>query len=802
MRTYVLMLQACKRSVCSLLLAATASVAVGRDFFVAPNGSDSNPGTLEKPFATIARARDAVRPTIATMTGDITVWIRGGRYYLKEAIALDDRDGGTGTHRVIYRNYKDEKAIILGGTPVTGWAPYERGIMKADVGKDVEFWALLVDDKLATMAGQKAWYSRPPKSARNVQIYSQKSWMSEYLRVTSFDAKSRTVSLEFKRSDYAGKGTYMRGSYTFIDEPGEWALDSDSGTLYYYPRSPAELKNVVRPTTSAVFRIRGRTASQPARNILIEGVWLRLTDFLASMRCYANRDRTIGRARDGIDYPNTMRTALIAIEDAVNIHIRHCDLSEAPVNAISIYRLATDNTVYGCRMNNLGYMGVYLAGPWIQERAPNINCRHTIRNCLISNLTKGVNHPAGVAIYQSSDNKIQNNMIHTSRRYAISTKGIPPGRETTVGHEKVPSEKWYDYVHSNRNVISHNYIYDCVKDSADAGAIESWGGGRDIVVDHNIIFNAYGGPSSKGWRAHSIFFDNGSAHATITNNVVWSTRSPSANAALMLKGVKMLARNNVFDASTFSLGGIQNQGKQHQRIHKNVFYANCPLKVHDDGRVGPEKDGDRRMFFFTRGHSMMSSMDENLYYNAQGSPRFATGLVKKENINVAFDEWRKITQDKGGLDKNSRVADPQFVDAAARDYRLRETSPALDMGISSIDTSSIGLLQDFPFAPANDPLRAVFLKANNHDVYVEVQPGETVTLQVTGRTKGWYVADLSKAVIRYKVDDPEVATVSEEGKVTLRGKGRACITATVTLGGVTRSDDVVVYVGVPRGARP
>ncbi|MGA2660073.1 MAG: hypothetical protein ABSH34_21430, partial [Verrucomicrobiota bacterium] len=31
------------------------------DFFVAPTGNDANPGTADRPFATLERARDAVR---------------------------------------------------------------------------------------------------------------------------------------------------------------------------------------------------------------------------------------------------------------------------------------------------------------------------------------------------------------------------------------------------------------------------------------------------------------------------------------------------------------------------------------------------------------------------------------------------------------------------------------------------------------------------------------------------------------------------------------------------------------------
>ncbi len=792
-----------KIAYCCLFIAVTATTTFGLDFYVAPNGSDDNPGTLAKPFATIARARDAVRPLTRTMENDITVWIRGGRYHLSQSIELDDRDGGAGKHNVIYKNYKDEKPVIIGGVPVTGWTPYKGGIMKADVGKDIEFWSLLVGDKLATMAGEKVWYDKPPKSVRNLQIYSQKVWMSEYLRVTSFDAASKKVTLEFDRSPWAGKGVYMRGSYTFINAPGQWAVDSDSGTLYYLPKSPAELKNIVRPTVKAVFQIRGRRDSQQVRNVVIEGLRLLLTDFNANMRCYAGRDRKTGIENHGGDYPSTIRTALVAIENANNIQVRYCDLGQAPINGISIYRHAAKNTVYGCRIDNIGYMGVCLIGPWVAQRAPNINNNNTVRNCLIRNLTKGVNHPAGVGIYQSGDNKIQNNMIHTSKRYAISTKGLPRGMETKVGLKKVPYEEWYTKViHSNRNLISHNYLYDCVKDSSDAGPIELWGAGRDTDINNNIIFNAYNHGPKNGWRGRAIMFDNGMAYATVTNNIMWNTRTPAGNSGCVTKGVDMVVRNNVFDISFNSLGSMENQGQGNHDFSRNIAYADCSLKSHLDGAIGPEKDGTRRMFTLTKGLGTMGKMDNNVYYNAQGPLLFSIGAGKNKFKDMSFDQWRQTIKDKGDFDANSRIADPQFVDVSARDYRLRETSPALDLGISSIDTFSIGLLEDFPFALKNDPLRTVFLKANGKDVYLEAPKGGAIKLRVTARTKQWYVADLSKANIRYSVDDPKVATVSDQGEVTLKGNGRACITATVTQGGVTRSDDVVVYVAVARGAKP
>ena len=89
-----------------------APIARGAEFFVATDGTDSNPGTIEKPFATIQRAQDAVSP------GD-TVFIRGGTYAMREnQIARQQRiwayvtlldKSGTRDKPINYFAYKDER---------------------------------------------------------------------------------------------------------------------------------------------------------------------------------------------------------------------------------------------------------------------------------------------------------------------------------------------------------------------------------------------------------------------------------------------------------------------------------------------------------------------------------------------------------------------------------------------------------------------------------------------------------------------------------------------------------------------
>ncbi|MGB5558836.1 MAG: hypothetical protein WBN04_12595, partial [Paracoccaceae bacterium] len=46
---------------------------------------------------------------------------------------------------------------------------------------------------------------------------------------------------------------------------------------------------------------------------------------------------------------------------------------------------------------------------------------------------------------------------------------------------------------------------------------------------------------------------------------------------------------------------------------------------------------------------------------------------------------------RDGVDANSQVVDPMFVDAENGDFRFKPGSPALEMGIAPFDVSKVGL---------------------------------------------------------------------------------------------------------------
>src|SRR4029077_9839461 len=91
-------------------------------FYIATNGKDSNPGTASAPFATLAKARDAVRKKVASgLTGNVLVLMRGGTYQQTETITFGPEDSGTDKFSINYAASPGEKVLLTGGRKLTGW---------------------------------------------------------------------------------------------------------------------------------------------------------------------------------------------------------------------------------------------------------------------------------------------------------------------------------------------------------------------------------------------------------------------------------------------------------------------------------------------------------------------------------------------------------------------------------------------------------------------------------------------------------------------------------------------------------
>jgi len=95
-------------------------------FCVSPQGQDTDPGTLERPFATLERARQAVRElkqSSGLPPGGVTVWLREGTYHLSGSFTLTQEDSGAPEAPLTWSAYQGEPVRLSGGRPVTDWGP-------------------------------------------------------------------------------------------------------------------------------------------------------------------------------------------------------------------------------------------------------------------------------------------------------------------------------------------------------------------------------------------------------------------------------------------------------------------------------------------------------------------------------------------------------------------------------------------------------------------------------------------------------------------------------------------------------
>ncbi len=77
---------------------------MGATYYVAPNGSDGNNGSISQPFATLNKAWSVVG------AGDI-IYLRGGTYYFRSQQMLTGRTAPSGNHIKVWA-YPGEKPIL------------------------------------------------------------------------------------------------------------------------------------------------------------------------------------------------------------------------------------------------------------------------------------------------------------------------------------------------------------------------------------------------------------------------------------------------------------------------------------------------------------------------------------------------------------------------------------------------------------------------------------------------------------------------------------------------------------------
>ena len=297
-------------------------------YFVSPLGDDSNPGTEEAPFLTLAHARDVLRAESGSMTEDVHVYLRGGTYRLTETFVLGSEDSGKNGFRIIYAAFPNEVPVLTGSTQVTGWTAHDANIYKAPLERTTKLRNLYVNGQRAAMtsiratsagssgsydvsAGQADWawasgsgadgirydMNEVPEIASNgddLEIVNGTTWNENIVctRGVTSDGGYRVLQLQQPYGAIAqlpgwNAGFHVDGTHTiynafeFLDDPGEFYFDKSTQTLYYYPRSGEDISTsqIEAPNLETLVALEGASKQAKVEAITFRGITFANTDY-------------------------------------------------------------------------------------------------------------------------------------------------------------------------------------------------------------------------------------------------------------------------------------------------------------------------------------------------------------------------------------------------------------------------------------------------------------------------------------------------------------------------------------------
>ena len=468
---------------------------------VAPNGSDSNLGTIAQPYRSIQKCATTVP------LGGVCA-VRAGTYY--ETVSPNSG--------ILITSYNGEPVTVDGTDAVTGWTPYQGSIYKAAVAMSPG------DTKQVFVNGQMMTEARWPNgndlfsvnwaieqtgttntlvidstlpaidwTGAAIQLWSGNDpWGHLTGTVLSSSAHQLNISAP---TDWcpsicpAPFGYYfLSGILAALDTQNEWYYDP-AGTLYLWApggANPGTLSVRARQRPFA-FDLSGKS------NVTIQHINLFATSI--------NMDpSSTGNLLEGISaqyvshfttLPPPAEWESHLTDTGIILNGSHNTLQDSAIaysagNGIAL--LGSSNTVRNTLVHHTGYMGAYASG--INMFGPN--------------------------------NTIQNDTIHTSGRSQVYLN-------STVAP-------------NDNDTISYNNLFDGVLLTVDGGEVYTANSAAGVQIHHNWIHNTWQplAPPTGQHPNSGVYIDEDAAGYSIFQNVVWNNQYGN----IFLHGLDSTAPNN------------------------------------------------------------------------------------------------------------------------------------------------------------------------------------------------------------------------------------------------------------------
>ncbi|PYJ59760.1 MAG: hypothetical protein DME24_11920 [Verrucomicrobia bacterium] len=703
-------------------LALLFCFAASADLYVSPTGSDANPGSKSKPFATLEHARDIVRELKRAgkvHKAGLTVWLRGGDFLRTNALELTAADSGTLNGPVVWRAYGNERVRLLGGRALTGFQPVSDAAVLARLDEAAHGHVLQMDLRALGITNygemKSRGFSRPTTPAHCELFFAGgpmtlARWPNEgaWEKLAGFPAGSG------KGDDFGSEIGDLPGGFLYSGErPRRWRDTSDLWVHGFWAWDWAN--SYERVTTLDLDRHFIKTAPPHGLygfragqrfyylNLLEEldqpGEWFleRKTGMLyfwpptepvgrdsvepISKRSARAPSPSRDKAGSAESRPTTetvlslLDQPLIKLTDASHVTIRGLVLEATRGSGIEISGGA-GNRIMGCLLRNIGNLGVTING----------GTNHGVVSCdVFETGDGGVSLSGGDRQTLTPGGHFVEN-CHFQRQGRWSRCYVPAVGMNGVGL-RASHNLIHDHPHcailftGNDHLIEFNDIYHIALETGDVGAIYT---GRDYSfrgnrIRHNYIHETGG----VGMGSVGVYMDDCVSGTEVFGNVFHKV-----HLAMFIGG-----------------------GRDH-RVENNLF-VDCDPAVDADGRGLDPSPVWRDMVdtymrrqlaavpsaLYRERYPALKSLDA--YYGPPGGPAVVgaafKGVPPEGNViarNVCVGKWLEVgwhgKPEMFEVRDNFVTTDPKQVGVAADGFRLPKDSPAWKLGFQPIPFDQIG----------------------------------------------------------------------------------------------------------------
>ncbi len=670
-------------------LDSIAQCPVEKQLFVSPIGDDQNPGTIDKPLATLTGARNKVRFLNAKTC--VVVYFRAGTYTFAESCTFNQEDAGTKSSPVIYRNYKDEAVFFTGGKTVN-----TKSIANLTDKTILNRLPLASRTKVQVIDLKQAGITDVGKLTQHgfglpVQPSALELFFNKQPLERAKWPNSGTVEIgevldagsNFRKGDTTKRGAIFKYDFDRAEQwkdlsntwvaglfSNAWSDDNLQIESIDTKNKTIKLKQPhlysVKSTETDKHHVRGYYVYNLLEEIDQPGEWY-LDESEAKLYFWPP-----SATSNAVVEVSLLSQPFITMKNTSNIKFE--GLSFECARGMGIFLSSVDNcTISRCTFKNLGTVAISTGAELIGGK-------------LLSNLD-GSPKREDTNFYTSSNNLIENCVIYQTGTGGIILSG-GDRKKLIPANNEVRNCEIYDFSRVNKtyspavdingvgNIVRNCYIHDAPHE-----ALSFLGNDHLIELNHfqrlctqtHDMGAVYTGrdPSSRGTKIKNNFFDDINSS---TSGSVCSIYMDDGSGGIIIDG-------NVFykaaTAGNYNFGAIFVHGGR-DNVASNNMFIDCELAF------GTARWNDKKWDTYVNSPLLKSRLYKDVNIKSDVYKKAYPDLARLADTSVSIPRTNntvrnlfygkgKFSSGKGYTHRDSLITDtdPGFVNASAKDFRLK-----------------------------------------------------------------------------------------------------------------------------------